>query len=202
MFFINKHFIGALEDVTAIKRRVEPLYIMLLGNALLGWITSWMWVIIAVTFIPNFTALVQPGPVDGSKRWTASKDYHRCGIKTCCATNNWFAPTLSSPVIGTKGKVNLPIPRIPVKLQINLLHLGLCPIGKGALVVTGGPSGAGADGRFRRLEVGLCIVWLAVAVTVSLLSLLLRGSSIPSAPLICFFLQFSLPESQPTANFV
>lgn len=36
--------------------------------------------------------------------------------------------------------------------------------------------GIGADGRFRRLEVGLCIMWLAVAVTVSPLSFPLRGS--------------------------
>lgn len=85
-------------------------------------------------------------------------------------------PTVSSPVIWTKGKVNLPIPRNPAKPQITLLHLGLHPIGKGALVVTGGPVGTGADGRFRRLKVGLCIMWLAIAVTVSLLSLPLRGS--------------------------
>lgn len=90
-------------------------------------------------------------------------------------------PTVSSPVIWTKGKVNLPIPRNPAKPQITLLHLGLCPIGKGALVVTGGPVGTGADGRFRRLEVGLCIMWLANAVTVSLLSLPLRGSD-PHCP--------------------
>lgn len=93
-------------------------------------------------------------------------------------------PTVSSPVIWTKGKVNLPIPRNSAKPQITLLHLGLRPIGKGALVVTGGPVGTGADGRFRRLEVGLCIMWLAVAVTVSLLSLPLRGSD-PHRPLIC-----------------
>lgn len=36
--------------------------------------------------------------------------------------------------------------------------------------------GIGADGRFRRLEVDLCIMWLAIAVTVSLLSLPPRGS--------------------------
>lgn len=70
----------------------------------------------------------------------------------------------------------MPIPRNPAKHQITLLHLGLRPIGKGALVVTGGPVGTGADGRFRRLEVGLCIMWLAIAVTVSLLSLPQKGS--------------------------
>ena len=92
-------------------------------------------------------------------------------------------PAVSSPVIWTKGKVNLPIPRNPAKPQITLLHLGLRPIGKGALVVTAGPVGTGADGRFRRLEVGLCIMWPAIAVTVSVLSPPPRGSD-PSAPLI------------------
>lgn len=92
------------------------------------------------------------------------------------ATNNRFPRTVSSPVIWTIGKVNLAIPRNPAKPQITLLHLGLRPIAKGALVVTGGPVGTGADGRFRRLEVGLCIMWPAIAVTVSVLSLPLRGS--------------------------
>lgn len=64
----------------------------------------------------------------------------------------------------------------PAKAQITLLCLGLRPVGKVALVVTGGPVGNGADGRFRRLEVSLCIMWPAVAVTVSLLSLPLSGS--------------------------
>lgn len=36
--------------------------------------------------------------------------------------------------------------------------------------------GNSADGRFRGLKVGLCIMWLAFAVTVSVLSLPLRGS--------------------------
>lgn len=85
----------------------------------------------------------------------------------------------------------MPIPRNPAKPQITLLQLGLRPIGKGALVVTGGPVGTGADGRFRRLEVALCIMWLAIAVTVSLLSLPLWGP-IPTVPLICE-LDFSSP---------
>lgn len=62
---------------------------------------------------------------------------------------------------------------IPTKHQITLRrpgHLGVCPKGKGALVVTGRPVGTGTDGRFRRVEVGLCIMWLVIAVTVSLLS--------------------------------
>lgn len=80
----------------------------------------------------------------------------------------------------------------PAKPQIALLRLGLRPIGKGALVVTGGPRGDGADGRSRRAEVGLCIMWLAAAVTVSLLSPL-----IPAIPVICgqdFSPHFSFPE--------
>lgn len=44
--------------------------------------------------------------------------------------------------------------------------------------------GTGADGRSRRLEVGLCIMWPAIAVTVSLLSLSTEGGPIPTA-LIC-----------------
>jgi len=112
-------------------------------------------------------------------------------MKTCNVTNNRSPLTISSPVIWSKGKVNLPIPRIPVKRQITLLHLGLCPIGKGALVVTGGPVGTGADGRFRRLEVGLCIVWLAFAVTVSLLSPPLRRSSPCSSSYLRVRLRFS-----------
>lgn len=54
--------------------------------------------------------------------------------------------------------------------------MGLRPTGKGALVVTAGPVGNGADGRFGRLKVGLCIMWPAFAVTVSLLSPPQRGS--------------------------
>lgn len=113
------------------------------------------------------------------------------------ATNNRSPPTVSSPVIWTKGKVNLPIPRNPAKPQITLLHLGLRPIGKGALVVTGGPVGTGADGRFRRLEVGLCIMWLAIAVTVSLLSLPLWGSDPHRSSYLrvrLSFFPFSFPE--------
>lgn len=68
----------------------------------------------------------------------------------------------------------------PARPQIALLHLGLRPIGKGALVVTGGPGGDGADGRFRRPEVAACIMWLAAAVAVSLLSPLVRA-----IPVIC-----------------
>lgn len=84
----------------------------------------------------------------------------------------------------------------PAKAQITLLYLWLRPIGKGALVMTGGPVGNGADGRFRRLEVDLCIMWPAIAVTVSVLSLPLWGSD-PNIPLICAydFLPFSFLES-------
>lgn len=46
--------------------------------------------------------------------------------------------------------------------------------------MTGGPGGGGADGSFRRAEVGLCIMWLAAAVAVSLLSPLS-----PTVPVIC-----------------
>lgn len=105
-------------------------------------------------------------------------------MKTYSATSDRSPPAVSSPVIRTKGKVNLPIPRSPAKPQITLLCLGLCPIGKGALVVTGKPVGTGADGRFRRLEVGLCIMWLGIAVTVSVLSLSQRRSDLHT-PLIC-----------------
>lgn len=42
--------------------------------------------------------------------------------------------------------------------------------------MTGRPVGNSADGRFGRLKVGLCIMWLAFAVTVSVLSLPLWGS--------------------------
>lgn len=68
----------------------------------------------------------------------------------------------------------------PAKPEISLLHLGLRPIGKGALVMTGRPGGGGTDGSFRRPEVGVCIMWLAAAVTISLLSPLS-----PTAPVIC-----------------
>lgn len=86
----------------------------------------------------------------------------------------------------------------PAKPQIALLRLGLRPIGKGALVVTGGPGGDGADGRSRQAEVGLCIMWLAAAVTVSLLSPL-----IPAIPVICgqdFSPHFSFPERLRTSG--
>lgn len=90
-------------------------------------------------------------------------------------------PTVSSPVIWTQGKVNLhDSEKSPAKPQITLLHVGLHPIGKGALVMTGGPGGDGADRGFRRDEVALCIMWLAAAVTVSLLS-----PPSPTAPVIC-----------------
>lgn len=72
----------------------------------------------------------------------------RCWTNTCNATENQSHPTISSSVISLEGKENLPIPRIPVKLQITLLHLGLCLIGKDALAMTGEPVGNGADGRF------------------------------------------------------
>lgn len=52
--------------------------------------------------------------------------------------------------------------------------------------------GTGADGRFRRLEVGLCIMWPAIAVTVSLLSLPPRGSGTP--PLLLSTETSSLPH--------
>lgn len=78
---------------------------------------------------------------------------------------------LSLPIIWTQGKVNLPIPRNSPQITLRRTgRLGLCPKGKGALVVTGRPVGTGTDGRFRRVEVGLCIMWLVIAVTVSLLS--------------------------------
>lgn len=70
-------------------------------------------------------------------------------------------PTVSSPVIWTKGKVNLhDSEKNPAKPKITLLRLGRRPVGEGALVMTGGPGGDAADGRFRRAEVGLCIMWL------------------------------------------
>lgn len=95
--------------------------------------------------------------------------------------------------------MNSPISEnFPAKPQITLLRLGLRPIGKGALVVTGGPVGTGADGRFRRLEVGLCIMWPAVAVTVSLLSLPPRGSD-PRRPSYLWGETFVSPPS-PSRN--
>lgn len=64
--------------------------------------------------------------------------------------------------------------------------------------MTGGPEGNGADGRFRRPKVGLCVVWLALAATVSLLSPPRRGSD-PHRPSYLAgsprFLRFSFPES-------
>lgn len=120
-------------------------------------------------------------------------------MKTHNATNNRSPSAVSPPVIWTKGKVNLPIPRSPAKPQITLLHLGLCPIGKGALVVTGKPMGTGADGRFRRLEVGLCIMWPGIAVTVSLLSLPQRRSDPHSSSYLRVRVLFFPPF--PSRNF-
>lgn len=56
--------------------------------------------------------------------------------------------------------------------------------------------GIGADGRFRRPEVGLCIMWLAIAVTVSLLSLPLRGSDPHYFSYLRLRLNFSLFSSR------
>lgn len=89
----------------------------------------------------------------------------------------------------------------PAKHQITLLHRGLRPVGKGALVVTGGPEGNGADGRFRRLEVGLCIMWLAFAVTVSLLSPPRRGSDPQHPSYLRVRLSFcSFPSRNPPSS--
>lgn len=101
---------------------------------------------------------------------------------------------------GLKERWTCQFPEIPRSLGITLLHLGLRPIGKGALVVTGGPMGTGADGRSRRLEVGLCIMWPAIAVTVSLLSLSTEGGPIPTAALICRLDTVSPPPPFPESS--
>lgn len=88
-----------------------------------------------------------------------------------------------------------------MKLQITLLHLGLCLIGKDALVMTGEPVGNGADGRFR------CLVHCVAELCCDSPSNVVRwGGLILAASCICGLcfgsVHFSLPGIFMTLKFL
>lgn len=113
--------------------------------------------------VPFFATRTQA--VRSQRRWAADERHRPTAV--------------SSPVIWPEGKVNLHnSEKIRREPQIALLDLGLRPGGQGALVLTGGPGGDGADGSCRRAEgpCGLC------GVPRPSPSYLLRSSpSLPSA---------------------